>query len=163
MPTPTYNSLATYTTTSGQSTVTFSSISGYTDLIIIAQLGLATASQDLLMRFNNDASAIYDWRAFYTTSSTPVSWGDASNSKFVLDSVGVGTTVANQRIIQIYDYANTNGFKNMNHQSSDMNKAIEYQSGTWRSTAAITSITLYPTNGNFTTGSVFTIYGILRA
>jgi predicted patatin/cPLA2 family phospholipase len=67
-------------------------------------------------------------------------------------------------VIDILDYADTNKFKTtrtLNGVSSNASSAIDYiflVSGLWRSTSAITSITL--TGNNFAQYSHFALYGI---
>ena len=68
-------------------------------------------------------------------------------------------------IFDILDYTNTN--KNTttraltgNETNGTAGQAILFSSGNWRNTAAITSILIYPSSGNFSQYSSFALYGI---
>jgi hypothetical protein len=83
----------------------------------------------------------------------------SSNATYA-NMVGVG-------IIDIHDYASTTKNKTTRHIAGDdangngtTNRTITLSSGLWESTAAITSITLYPGDTGFATGSTFALYGM---
>ena len=68
-------------------------------------------------------------------------------------------------IIDILDYANTNKYKTfrslVGSDTNDTNGAVGLASGSWRSTSAITSITLSNNvSGNLAQYSSFALYGI---
>lgn len=163
MPT-TYDKLATETLSSAQASVTFSTISqSYSDLVIICNFGAATASQDFTMRFNGDTGANYSNSGFYGTGSVVVAKGSSGDTRIVIDSVGVSTSLQAVDIIDIIDYKNTSKYKSCLLRVADIGKSYEIGVGAWRSNSAITSITLAMTSGNLLSGSTFTLYGILKA
>jgi len=104
-----------------------------------------------------DGSTVY---ASNSTSNTAISIGQ------------IGTTVIGNfgsTIIDILDYANTNKYKTIraisgtdcNGLVSGYGGCIGLYSGSWRSTAALTSVKFGLSNGvNFTQYSEFSIYGI---
>ena len=164
-----YESIATVTAGSGgSSTIDFTSIpSTYTHLQI---RGIARSTfsglgdTTIYMRFNSDSGANYSWHRLYGYGSVG---GDTSTST---TSVAVGVTArdgeaANLRtpiIIDILDYKNTNKYKPVQGFSGvDTNSALSIflNSGNWRNTNAITSITLY-TASNLAQYSSFALYGI---
>jgi hypothetical protein len=66
-------------------------------------------------------------------------------------------------IIDILDYANTNKFKTTRTlHGYDLNGSglIQYFSGNWRSTSAISTIRLFPGNNALAQYSSFALYGV---
>ena len=66
-------------------------------------------------------------------------------------------------VIDILDYANTNKYKTLrtlNGGDANGSGNIQIESGSWRNTAAITSITLTHNGSGFTQYSSFALYGI---
>ena len=156
----TYEPIATTTVGTATDTVTFSSISGsYTDLVIVFN-GTAAASTTAGLRFNSDTGSNY--------SHTYV-LGDGSTA---LANRGVNTTFMNQFypnttrgtvIFNILNYSNTTTYKTVLTRVSNTGNYAGLLVGLWRSTSAITSVTLFGNGTNFSTGSTFTIYGIAAA
>ena len=165
----TYDSLATTTLGSANSTITFSSISGsYTDLrlILVGRAVTAGNTFTVSLTMNGDTATNYsrtlitgdgtNASSFRTTSassiaiSSPVAWLVSTNTNlYSLDFMSyAGST---NKTILISTSADQNG-------SGGLLNAV----GLWRSTSAITSITL--TSGDqFAAGATATLYGILRA
>lgn len=168
----TYTPIATQTLTTSAASVTFSSISGsYTDLVLVANAqttaaGTSGSPQGMVMTYNSDTGANYSITSLYanTTAGTGLSyrWSSQNNAR-----VGAITQTSSGfnalTIINIMNYANTTTYK-----TSISRSGYEGQYGTeadvqlWRSTAAITSVTL-SSDYSFKTGSTFTLYGILKA
>jgi hypothetical protein len=66
-------------------------------------------------------------------------------------------------VIDILDYANTNKYKTTRSFSGADNNGsgfVQFMSGLWMNTAAITSITILPNSDNFAQYSSFALYGI---
>ena len=75
---------------------------------------------------------------------------------------GTGGTAPAVAVIDLLDYQNTNKNKTVRSlYGCDANGSgvVEMTSGFWNSTTAISSLTLTPNSGNFTSGS-FALYGI---
>jgi hypothetical protein len=71
-------------------------------------------------------------------------------------------------ILDILDYANTNKYKTTRNlagvDSNDTNGKISFESGSWRSTSAVSTITLISgTGSDFLQYSSFALYGIKGA
>ena len=69
-------------------------------------------------------------------------------------------------IIDILDYASTSKFKTtrvLDGYDANGSGEVIIGSGNWRSTSAITSITLGPSSGNMKLYSSFALYGIKGA
>lgn len=159
----TYTPIATNKLTAPTATVTFSSIpSIYTDLVIVVNAN-ADSSTQLRLRFNSDTGSNY--------SATMVGADGADaftvrvSNEASMNAAGLATR-SGVNILNIMNYANTTTYKTVigrwNLDSPGYGET-GVKIGTWRSTAAITSIVLFPTSGNFTTDSTLTLYGILKA
>ena len=163
----TYEAIATQTLGSAASSVTFNSIpSTYTDLVLVCQPIAATAS-DGAIRVNSDTGSNYSITSVYGTGSAAGSYR-RSNATFIDYNyyAGISTTFANQSLIHFMNYSNTTTYKTVLLNPRNANFAAESIVGLWRSTSAITSITLGANSGfsiNFSIGSTFSLYGILAA
>jgi hypothetical protein len=168
-------SLTSSQTLSGSvTTVTFSSIpQGYRHLLLICQARTDRAAEvdGVLIRFNGDSTAIYDRQSLTANNATLT--GAAARAQTSIQ-IGAGEA-ANSRASNfspteatIYDYASTATEKwtlsqnaNFGDVSADADLFWRSFAGRWRSTAAITSITILPNVGpNFVSGSIFQLYGI---
>jgi hypothetical protein len=58
------------------------------------------------------------------------------------------------------NYSNTTTYKTIIARGSGASNEVKAQVNLWRSTSAITSITVYAGGGNFNSGASFTLYGI---
>lgn len=163
----TYTPITNNTLSSSASTVTFSSISNtYTDLILIVQ-PIASAGVDLELRFNGDSGTNYSCSQLTGTGSA-VTYGAFTNAaQMRLDKFGyVNTSIGTMDVIHIMNYANTSVNKTVLSRTGNASQGTDIVVGMWRSTAAITSIVLYPgvgTGATFSAGSTFTLYGIKAA
>lgn len=152
----TYDAIATTTLGSNQSSVTFSSISGsFTDLVLIAQ-GSTTANEGIGLRFNGDTGTNYSNTYMIGNGTTASSNRDSNDN---IGYVGYFSTGQSNVIANIMNYSNTTTFKTALGRGNPTNLVIA-RVALWRSTAAITSITVLPGSGNLVSGSTFTLYGI---
>ena len=123
----------------------------------------------LYMRFNGDAGANYDGD-YQSSSSGTYSAADftGANQFQIGYTSGATATAANpaQGTIDIIDYSSTTFRKTytcvgmLTGTDTAGHHWFENSIGVWRNTAAITSITILPSSGNFIAGSVFTLYGV---
>ena len=153
----------------------FTSISGsYKHLRIEVQgrSAVVATNDNILMIFNNDSGANYDYLewAFGTGSGFPAALGEsfAGTSIRAMNTTGASSTAGDvgNATITIPDYASTT-FNKTSHSEggvlfarSAQNIRIMQCFGSWRSTAAITRITLTPAGGNWKAGSRATLYGL---
>jgi len=170
IPTPvstnSYESIATTTLSSSQSTVTFSSIPAtYTHLQLryfcnTTRVGGASGSGKI--EFNGDTTVTnYSNHALYGNGATAAGYGAANTNNGLWYYGDTTTFVAG--IVDILDYANTNKYKTMRSLTGfDQNGSgqVGLVSLAWLSTSAITSIVLTPTSYSFNTYSKFALYGI---
>jgi hypothetical protein len=161
---------------SATSTVTFSSIpADYThlQLRLFAQDVRATYGiTEIRLTFNGDTSSIYTSHNMYGDGATASSNSTLNFSSIVLGDGTYGTSTGGTfgaGIADILDYTNTNKFKTVRHISGvDINGTIAgyggrvgLSSGVWRSTTAISSITLTSNSLiNFSANSRFDLYGV---
>jgi len=154
----TYEPIATTTLGSAQSSVTFSAISGsFTDLVLIID-GSFTAGGGIDTQFNGDTGSNYSRTRIYGTGAGVVS-NRSTNAGTI--SHGYISTSRSNTIINIFNYANTTTYKTSIGRGNAADARVQADVGLWRSTAAITSITLF--GGTFTIGTTFTLYGIKAA
>lgn len=161
MPTNTYVALATQTLGSAAASVTFSSISqAYTDLILIASTKITSggATNDRI-QFNGDTGSNYSTTVLYGTGSAAGSYRLSNNTSILIDDVT--STNFNVTEIHIQNYSNTTTNKSVILRSSPPDSSVQANAGLWRSTSAITSLTILAGASTFVAGSTFTIYGIL--
>ena len=158
----TYTPIATTTLGSAQSSVTFSSFSGYTDLILVTDVSLSVGSESYL-RFNSDSGTNYSMTVLLGTGTSAIS-SRSTNSTFIgfhYNSAGTGQRI--METFQIQNYSNTTTNKTVLGRLNNTAKDVVAGVGLWRNTAAITSLTFSRSAGNFETGSTFTLYGIQAA
>ena len=160
----TYDRIATTTLGSTATSITFSSISsGYTDLrLAFTRIG-GTGSQAIVYFNGTTGTTNYSYTTLYGSGSGTGSFGGANVAAVVLHVSG-GTNVFYP--IDIFSYAGST-FKTVLTEVNEDNNGSGYVGrtvGLWRSTSAITSITLSANgSGNWGVGTTATLYGILKA
>ena len=161
----TYVALRTETVTgSAASSITFNltGISGYTDLVIVAVCTSDTGgSRALYMQYNSDTGANYS-QTYLNGDGTTAASGRGSNANQIAELLSITPSNPAQVNISIQNYSNTTTFKTSLARGTSTNQTAA-SVGLWRSTAAITSVKLYPSSGNFNIGSTFSLYGIANA
>ena len=168
-----YDSIATTTVgAGGTSSITFSSIpSTYTHLQVryFARGTAAVTTQEFYLRYNA-SSANYNGGHYLYGEGTGVFSGKYGYTTVaVLEQLIAGSSTAsvfNAGVIDVLDYANTNKYKT--HRSLggyDANGTgyISLNSSLWMDNAAVSSITMLPSSGNFAQYSSFALYGIKGA
>ena len=162
MPTNTYVALDKITVTgSAAASVTFSSISqGYTDLIVIFNgTGTSGSTNDIGLRLNGDTGTNYSNTLIYGSGSVAGSGRHTGLTFF--RGWYLSSTVQTTCIFNVMNYSNTTTFKTVIGRSNISNAEVDAAVGLYRSTSAITSLSLTPQGGaSFTVGSTFSLYGI---
>jgi len=156
----TYTVLATQVMSSHTTTVTFSSIpQTYTDLRLVINGMSDGVNADYLMSVNGDTGANYSRTYLYGNGSASSSGRNTGDGGYRLVNF---SNVANEtNVLNFMNYSNTTTYKTVLSRMDDTGSLGTIALvGTWRSTAAISSFTI--TGGaHFTTGTTFTLYGIL--
>jgi hypothetical protein len=165
-----YESIQTVTVGSGGATdVTFSAIPAtYTHLQIraIARHTNADTDNNIYIQYNSDTASNYS-NHFLRGNGASVDAGGAANTAnpYVLRVSGASSSanIFGVGVVDILDYANTNKFKTVRSLTGhDQNGSgvVFFNSSNWRSTSAITSITLFGIGFNIAQYSSFALYGI---
>ena len=166
MPLPsTLTPIATNTLASATASVTFSSIpQGYTDLVLVAvaRRGIDNSGGAGTVQFNSDSGSNYSTTYLYGTSGAALSFRWSNQTSMFAFAAGDSENAVN--ILNIMNYANTTTYKTVISRIGwpNTNGRVVSSVNLWRSTSAITSITLGAAN-NITAGSTFTIYGVKAA
>lgn len=163
--TATYALIASQTVTgSAVTSVTFSSIPGtYTDLVLVTSAKNNTGAQyRLQLSFNGDrGTSIYSVTKLTGNGTTAIS-SRAANATYGAILIGtIGSTNFDNAITHIMDYSNTTTNKTVLSRGNETAAEVNAEVGLWRSSVAITSLTLDLETGiNFAIGSTFKLYGI---
>ena len=153
----TYEPIGT-TTTAGVASITFNSLSGYTDLILVC-IGYESAGAYAICRLNGDSGSNYSRTALRGDGSTATSARAANETAWFIDLAADPNT----SILQFMNYSNSTTYKTMLARFNDHTNVVAAQVNLWRNTAAITSIRIRTSAGNLKAGSTFTLYGIAAA
>ena len=157
-----FESISTTTLSVAASSVTFSSIPATYTHLQIRYIARATVDDNTSVRFNGDTASNYSNHYLYGQGASVASAAILS-SFFYIDILTASSTTYNAAIVDILDYANTNKYKTARAIAGiDLNGSgnVWLASGNWRNTAAITSITLFLSNGNYQQYSSFALYGV---
>lgn len=158
---PTYTPLESIVLTSSTSSLTFSNISqNYQDLVIV---GGAISSSDISynLQFNGDTSSNYS-TTYLLGSGSAASSGRLSNGTKIEANGRTGTNGGVVKI-NINNYSNTTTYKTVLSGGGNAGAYVAYCAGLWRSTSAITSVTITPESGTISAGSTFDLYAISPA
>ena len=159
----TYESIATTTLGSAQSSVTFSSISGsFTDLVLVCWAKVSANDKGLRLQFNGDTGSNYSWTQIYGDGTSAGS-SRASNDTSVRFVNGLMTD-GGIGIAHIQNYSNTTTNKTVLGRGGMATNLVSSIVSLWRNTSAITSMVIKDdAGGNFASGSTFSLYGIKSA
>ena len=159
MPTSTHIPIQTHTIVgSSTNSVSFSTISGYTDLVlVVGAKSNHSAGDGILLRFNGDTSGNYS-RVYTYGVGTGNGQGRVS-SETSIQSTLMHNAWTNT-VHHINSYSNS-AYKNIILRNDAQTNATVFTVGTWLNSNAITSITVSLVNSNYTAGSTITLYGIV--
>ena len=162
----TYEPIATTTLGSAAASITFSSIaSSWTDLRLVL-VGTGSSAVNAIMRFNSDTATNYSQTYIYGDGASAASTRLTTQTYVRLTgNGGISTTIPQMWTVDIFSYAGSTFKTSLVTASEDNNGSgnVERIVGLWRSTAAITSVLVSPTSGNWNIGTTATLYGIKNA
>lgn len=162
----TYEPIASTTVGSGgAANVEFTGISGvFTDLAIVFHGFGETGTHNLDMRFNSDTGSNYSFTRLFGNGSSAGSNRQSSQTamRTSYDATLVSSAYTTQ-ILHIMSYANTNVYKTALSSAARAGSGVDRVVGLWRSTSAITSVTLFHASTDIGEGSVISLYGIKAA
>lgn len=157
MPTNTYNLIQSQTLGSSASTVTFSSLGTYQDLVLIVQGTHTSASSSLdYLTFNGSASTYSSMSNYATWSGGPGVAAFYSTAYLQINNVGTDPFMI---YADIFDYRSTTSEKSYISRGSAGQRSYDMNAGRWTSTSAITSVEVNTLSG-FAAGTTFNLYGI---
>jgi hypothetical protein len=169
-----FESIATVTVGSGgSSTITFSSIVGtysHLQLRCLARSNRDDGGDYIQVRVNSDTGSNYAYHRL-TGDGSSVEAGASANASLIavqrLSSDYFSSSIFSGYVIDFLDYANSNKYKTLRALAgfdSNGDGRIDFTSGLWQSTSAITSIELKTAAANsFKQYSHFALYGIKSA
>ena len=153
--------LISTTTLTGASVVISSIPATYNNLqLVIRGAKPATDGAALYMRLNGDTSSNYFYHLNNRSNNVAV-----SSSLIVLVESADNAVNTSSITLDFYDYANTTTWKNgwgmamVNDSTTPANINYQLTGYAYNQTAAISSVTLYPSTGNWTSGTAY-LYGI---
>lgn len=162
MPT-TYEPIATINGTGSSGVITFSSITGtYTDLILVAVSANTSAATNMTIQINGDTGSNYSRTLINGNGTSATSNRNSNETRIFFGDVG-NPSIPSVNTIHFMNYSNTTTFKTVFGRYGEADIQTGAVVGLYRSTSAITSITLNSQSNNFTTASTFTLYGIKAA
>jgi hypothetical protein len=152
----TYEPIQTTTLGSAQSSVTFTSFSGYTDLKLIIS-GSTSAAANVSLRYNNDTGSNY-------SETYMLNAGSSRDPNVTYAYLGTTSTAQGTHIVDIMNYSNTTTNKTALSRSNDGASNVAVWVSLWRNISAITTL-LVSTGGaaTWSIGTSFTLYGIKAA
>lgn len=163
--TSSFESIETYSVSSAQSSITFSNIpQTFKHLQLrVFSFGTTATAYDSIIRVNGDSGTNYAWHDLYGDGANTGARGSINTAAMYVNTDANRTTYPNVVIIDVLDYANTSKhktFRNLTGIDVNGGGAVSIKSGHWRSTSAITSLTITVVSANFDQYSHFALYGI---
>lgn len=146
-------------------------ISGSPSVLKIFTRGRSSAAsieESLLLRFNGDTGANYDWmlvsgfgtstNASSAAAATSAYLGSAAGNSAAAGLIGgVESTISGVSNTLFHKNITSQGFSKQNNAVGDFR--LRLSGASWRNTAAINSLTIFLGAGNFLTGSVIEVWG----
>lgn len=177
MPTFTQIGSAVVVGAGGQAAIDFTAIPAtFTDLVIkISARCNSTGGfpETLNLKFNSSSTTDYSFKGVFSVTATPSSNNQATGTSMRAGSIAAVATTANtfsNTEIYIPNYASTSTNKSVSidatqetNDSVDFTYALIMNAGLRSNTAAITSINLTSTVGNFVQHSTAYLYGVSNA
>lgn len=154
------------TTLSATSTsVTFTGIPGsYTDLVLVSSLATTSGTGGYSVRFNGDTGTNYSFTSLNGNGTSATSSRYSNEVGIRIAWQGQANTILGSQvsITSIPNYSNSTTYKNALTRDNNASVGLSAVIGTWRNTAAITSLTIWtPDAITFAIGTTFTLYGIV--
>lgn len=162
-PSGAYESIATVTVGSGGvADIEFTSIPSTYKHLQVRFLARSSGSPDTKAQYNGDTTTSnYRSHLLYGDGSTVTS-ATIANTGYV-GYIATAASTFGASVVDVLDYADTNKYKTVRslsgYDANGSGYAILY-SHLWLSTAAISSLKIYPDSGNFTQYSSFALYGV---
>jgi hypothetical protein len=162
-----YESIATATGTGSSGVITFSSIpSTFKHLQLRITARSSGGNTEIAFTCNGDTGSNYSYHFVYGDGSAVAASASSSVASMKVAYGSASTALASTNavnIVDLLDYQDTNKYKTIRSLSGlDVNGSggfAQLSSGSWRSTAAVSTLTLTLAN-NYTTATQIALYGI---
>jgi hypothetical protein len=161
----TYEKIQSTTLSSTATSIDFNSIAGtYTDLRLVL-VGTCSANVSLLLRFNGVSGTSYSLTYLNGNGAGPNTTSLGSLDGIILAGFQTNLTNIFMDTIDIFSYAGSTNKTVLSLMANDRNGAGEINAtvGLFRSTSAITSVSILPNSSTLASGFTATLYGILKA
>lgn len=162
-----YESIATATGTGSSATITFSSIPSTYASLQIRIFAKDGSLNQIGLRFNSDSGSNYSTHQLYGDGASVTASALTSTTRVSYIGQAVATAnIGGVSIVDVHDYASTSKNKTVRSFTGwDTNGSgeVKLTSGLWMNTSAVTSLSIVNLADNFTTTSVFSLYGIKGA
>jgi hypothetical protein len=163
-----FESIATITTSGGETDVSFTSIPGTYKSLQLRMIGgyPGSGNTSYSMRMNSDTGSNYAFHQVSGNGTTASAGGSANQTQLDLTSLPASNSgYWGVAIAEIIDYASTSKFKTVtsvggHNDPINPSYVVKLSSGLWRSTSAITSLTLGTQGATWRANSVIALYGI---
>lgn len=166
--------IASVTLSAATSSVTFSGIpQTYTDLVLVCSFqntaSVSTGDVRIVMQFNDDTSSNYSITSMWGNGSTSYSATEVNRAQIdnIFQSATSNTSEFGTMFYHIMNYKNTSTYKSVLFRQNTTSYQLNGSGagagvGLWRSTTAISSITLKNRISSelWSAGSTFNLYGI---
>jgi hypothetical protein len=159
----TYEPIQRVTATGSSVQMAFTSIpQTYTDLILVFS-GFAPAG-NFYVRVNSTSGTSYSQTQLRGNGSVAgASRETSTDAVYIGDYIADPISAISNAVLHFNNYSNTTTFKPFLFRGNNSAKFTDLSIGLFRSTSAITGITLHSSNMNFDSTSVATLYGIKAA
>jgi hypothetical protein len=168
MPT-TYEPIATTTLSTDTAQIDFTSISAaYTDIVLVVNniqtTNTGSSYNAVRMRINSDTGQNYVFVSIEGSGTTASTNRDYNDFMYVGFAPQTSATTKAQVISHFMNYSNSTTHKTIMHRSDAAGFGTQFRTHSWRSTSAITSISiLFDGTVKYKSGMVMTLYGIKAA
>ena len=165
MPT-TYEPIATVVVGSATASITFSSISSaYTDLRVVFFNTSTSGNQNASLTLNSDTGTNYAWTRIKGDGSSSSSTRTTTADRIDMTADGTSSTIPQLFIMNIFSYAGSTNKSILIESAEDKNGSgtVSRQVALWRSTSAVTSLTLTCNTSTWKAGTRATVFGIKAA
>jgi hypothetical protein len=171
----TYTPLGTTKLTTAASSYTFNSFSSaYTDLrlVVVARStlngGTGGGADQVGLQFNGITTTTYSITQLFGSGTSAATGVQTNQTSLGIGNIPVGDSIVSPSfqmvVADIMQYSNPSIFKSVYGISGPSGDYSLHRMGTWRSTSAITSVTVLSSGGNqWAVGTTLTLYGIKAA
>jgi hypothetical protein len=151
--------------------ITFNSIPAtfrHLRLVVAGRSTNATADDGVFLRFNGDATAVYDWQTLRASGTAVTAVEGIGQTYLDVGRIPAGNApagIVGSLVIDLPDYAQTATQKTALSNNVNKRDAVtggldaRQHVGTWRNTAALSQVQIAAVSGQLLSNTVATLYG----